>query len=263
MKELSVEKRKFFGSLARGKGRREHGLFTVEGARGVGEMLQAGGCRARALIATAEWLDSRKDIAGTGDFEVYRASKVDMERLSALKSSQEVVAVFELPLWEEPSAAELLASLTLALDDVQDPGNLGTIIRLADWWGVRHIVTSAATADCFNPKVVQSCMGALGRVRVVKTESLADFLKRARQAGVEVYGTFMNGENVYAAALSTPGVIVMGNEGNGISREVEALTTRRLTIPSFPPRGSHVESLNVATAAAIVLGQFRYGGRRG
>lgn len=261
MKELSIEKRKFFASLARGKERREHGLFTVEGSRGVTEMLLADGSAPEALVATHNWLESHEEIVGELNTAIFSTGKSDMERMSALKSSPDVIAVFRIPSWQLPTIEYLRTNLVIALDDVQDPGNLGTIIRMADWWGISRIITTINSADCFNQKVVQSTMGALCRVQVVKTDSLAGFLSSARNAGIEVFGTFMDGENVFSSHLSSSGVLVMGNEGNGISDSIGSIVSRRLTIPSFPQGAPHVESLNVATATAVILGQFRYGCR--
>ena len=146
--------------------------------------------------------------------------------------------------------------LILALDGVQDPGNMGTILRIADWFGIREVVCSEHTADCFNPKVVQATMGAIARVRVHYLP-LTEWLAQAVQAGVSVYGTFLDGETIYDAPLTTGGIVVMGSEGKGVSAQVAALVTHRLYIPSFPAGVPTSESLNVATATAIVCSEFR------
>jgi TrmH family RNA methyltransferase len=145
-------------------------------------------------------------------------------------------------------------NLVLALDRVQNPGNLGTIIRLADWFGISDIVCSEDTADCFNPKVVQATMGAILRVRVHYT-NLAKWL--GEQRGVKVYGTFLEGENIYSMALDKNGVIVMGNEGQGVSSEVAAKVSHKLLIPPYPADRCGSESLNVAVATAVICSEFR------
>jgi len=174
-----------------------------------------------------------------------------MERISAMKTPQGVVAVCRIPTRETP--ADLgTHSLVLALDDVQDPGNLGTIIRVADWFRVRTILASRNTVDAFNPKVVQATMGALARVEVHYVD-LADTLAKAAATGTPICGTLLDGET-----LSRSGIVVMGNEGNGLSQQVRALLTHRLLIPPYPASDADsVESLNVAMATGIVLSEFR------
>jgi TrmH family RNA methyltransferase len=142
----------------------------------------------------------------------------------------------------------------LALDRVQNPGNLGTIIRLADWFGISDIICSEDTADCFNPKVVQATMGAILRVHVHYI-NLAAWLKN--QHDTKIYGTFLEGENIYSAQLDKSGVIVMGNEGQGISAEVAATVSHKLLIPPYPADRSGSESLNVAVATAVICSEFR------
>jgi len=144
----------------------------------------------------------------------------------------------------------------LALDGVQNPGNLGTIIRLADWFGISDIYCSPDTADCYNPKVVQATMGAILRVRVHYLP-LADFLAKTAAEKTPVYGTMLDGENIYSTTLSANGVIVMGNEGKGVSEECARSFTHRLLIPSYPPERQGSESLNVAMATGIVCAEFR------
>jgi TrmH family RNA methyltransferase len=199
------------------------------------------------------------------------ASPKQMERMSHLRTPTDILALVEIPRRRTDPAA-FGRELTLALDGVQDPGNLGTIIRLADWFGVRDIICSRDTADCFNPKVVQATMGAITRVRVHYGE-LEEWLGAATTAApagkpapggkfaktiVPVYGTFLDGENIHSAKLTpTSGIIVMGSEGRGISPEIEKQVSRRLYIPHFPPDAPTAESLNVATATAITLAEFR------
>lgn len=258
MTPLSISNRKLFASLARSKNRKETGLFMVEGEKAFAEMLDSPLFSLYAVAATREWWENagiKHKMPDNAD--KYVATGKYLVQMSGLVSAPDVIGVFRLPKYQGFDVEEAARNLVLALDDVQDPGNLGTIIRLADWWGVDTILCSHATADPFNPKVVQAAMGALGRVRVIKLDSLSQSLTRAAEKAVPVYGTYMNGENLFDAELTQTGIIVMGNEGNGISAEVGSTITRRLTIPSYPPGRRHVESLNVGTATAIVLARFR------
>lgn len=187
----------------------------------------------------------------------------DIERLSSLRTPQGSIAVFRKPAYELPTLQA--GTLYLALDGIQDPGNLGTIIRTADWFGIRDIICSPDTADCFSPKVVQATMGALARVRVHYINLLA-WLAAAHTSfihggSIPIYGTLLDGTDLYAPDAipdRQSGIIVMGNEGNGLSREVRQLVTHSLRIPSFPPDQPTVESLNVAIATAIILAEFRH-----
>lgn len=180
----------------------------------------------------------------------------EMKRISGLQAPPPVLALVVIPRYEFLPDYK---NLVLCLDDIQDPGNLGTIIRLADWFGIKDIICSPGTADCFSPKVVQATMGAIARVRMYYADPVV-FLTETG-ANVPVYGTFLDGENIYDASLDTKGVIVLGNEGKGISRRVALAVTRKLYIPSYPGGDSTVESLNVASAAAIVCSEFRRRGK--
>ena len=174
------------------------------------------------------------------------------------KLVEDTLSVFECdlilatPSWIVSHAHESLPKIQEV--DEQDPGNLGTIVRLADWFGIRHIVCSPDTADLYNPKVVQATMGALARVKVYYT-SLPDFLSQVDSS--VVYGTFLDGEDIYHTSLTKSGVIVMGNEGNGISAKLEPYIGKRLYIPNYPVGQPTSESLNVAVAAAITCAEFR------
>jgi TrmH family RNA methyltransferase len=173
-----------------------------------------------------------------------------LKKITFLKTAQKAVATFRMP-----EAAQLDRSgLTLLLDDVRDPGNLGTIIRLCDWFGIKQLVCSIGTVDCFNPKVVQATMGSLTRVDIVYT-NLEEYLENDSR---KVFGTFMDGTNIYAASLPAEGIIIMGNEANGISQEIESLVSDRIAIPRFGEVQA-TESLNVATATAICLSEFKRG----
>lgn len=232
-------------ALADKRGRTEHGLFVAEGEKLIGELRTA-------------HLRVRKIFALEGVFEGPEVEVVaprDMERLSLLKTANNSLALVEIPQYDL-HPAQLKGRLTLALDDVQNPGNLGTIIRLADWFGITDIVCSEASADCFNPKVVQATMGAVVRVRVHYTD-LAKLLAEAAAQGLPVYGTFLEGKNIYETGLTPAGIVVMGNEGRGITDAVARTVTQKLFIPPYPADRRGSESLNVAMATGVVCAEFR------
>ena len=228
-------------SLATKQGREELGAFIAEGEKLVGEIRNSE-LRIRKIYQT-------KPIFAEGEM----VSEKEMERISQLKTANSVLAVVELPR-HSLAKAQPTKNLVLALDRVQNPGNLGTIIRLADWFGISDIVCSEDTADCFNPKVVQATMGAILRVRVHYT-NLAEWL--GSHKGATIYGTFLEGENIYSAQLDKSGVIVMGNEGQGISAEVAETVSHKLLIPPYPADRCGSESLNVAVATAVICSEFR------
>lgn len=232
-------------ALADKRGRTEQGLFVAEGEKLVGE-LRTSHLRVRKIFALEGLFEGE---------EVECVTARDMERLSLLKTRSNSLAIVEIPHYRLDAAA-LSGRLTLALDDIQNPGNLGTIIRLADWFGIGDIVCSSGTADCFNPKVVQATMGAILRVRVHYTD-LPRFLAEAAGRGTPVYGTFLEGDNIYDAPLTRGGIVVMGNEGRGVTPETARTVTRKLFIPPFPADRRGSESLNVAMATGIVCAEFR------
>ncbi len=227
---------KMVRSLQQKKFRDQLGLFVAEGHKCIEELQK----RFRL-----EYL-----------FSEYNATETEIAQMSSLRTPQGLIGVFTMP--ENTDNQIDTHSLSLALDSIQDPGNLGTIIRTCDWFGVRDIYCSRDTADCFNAKVVQATMGALARVQVHYVD-LVPLLTRAREV-MPVYGTLLNGRNMYeqgAIADKSRGVIVMGNEGNGISEAVRPLITHPLFIPSFPTGVATSESLNVSIATAITLAEFR------
>ena len=244
---------KTVASLDKASHRRREGLFMVEGTKAVADTI--GHFDLHMLICTAAWEESHPAIVD--GLEVTRATARDLSRMSHMSTPPEVIAVYRLPMYAfEPR--RLHGGLVLALDTIQDPGNLGTIIRTADWMGVRDIIASRETVDCFSPKVVQATMGSIVRVKVHYCD-LPATLAALREGGMPVYGTVLGGDDIYAADLRPEGVIVVGNEGRGISAEVLAQVTERVTIPSYPRGGAaHGESLNAAVATAIVLAAFRF-----
>lgn len=245
---LSKNQIKRIQSLARKKGRRDEGCFIAEGSKLVEDTCNAFDCD--LLLATRRWLDAHPHRTS---HPVQEVTEQEMTKVSQLTTPTDVMAIYRIPCYRLDVEA-LRSELVLALDTVQDPGNLGTIVRLADWFGIRHIVCSPETADLYNPKVVQATMGALARVRLYYTP-LVEFLQSMERA--TVYGTFLDGTDIYRSPLSPHGVIVMGNEGNGISPELEPYIGSRLYIPNYPAGQLTSESLNVAVAAAITCAEFR------
>lgn len=248
---LSKAKIKWVKSLDSKRGRDESGLFVVEGPKAVAEFVDYFECV--CLFAESEWIDRSPYIIG-GGIETTEVTNEELRRISSLKTPRDVLGVFRQR--EERLRPELLCDeLSLFLDDVQDPGNVGTIIRIADWYGIRSVVCSKATADVYNPKTIQATMGALCRTHVHYVDKQPYF--ESLRGRVEVFGTYMDGDNIYRTPLPERGIVVMGNEGAGISPDVSAFVTRRLSIPSYPVGVRTSESLNVAVSAAIVCSEFR------
>lgn len=245
---LSKNKIKYIRSLELKKNRKEEQVFVAEGHKLVGDLLGHFPCR--LLVATRTWLDRNPKVQAE---EIIEVTPDELTRASLQKTPQEVLAVFDQPVYEM-DASVVSKELCLALDDVQDPGNLGTIIRLADWFGIEHIFCSQGTVDVYNPKTIQATMGALPRVKLHYCH-LPSLITSVGEA--PVYGTFLDGENMYGKELSSHGLIVMGNEGNGISDEVGKLVNERLYIPNYPPQRETSESLNVAIATSVICAEFR------
>lgn len=232
------------------KHRDRSGLFVAEGEKSVLENLRV--FPVEALVATREWLD-RHEGESSLPGSVYVAERDKMERLSSLSTAPEVIAILRKPMLQE-APEKLSEALYLALDGIQDPGNLGTIIRTADWYGVRTVFASHDTVDVYNSKTVQATMGSLSRVQVIYTDLLTLFDMNRE---LPVYGTLLEGENIYSAELGATGFIVMGNEGKGLSERIRARLTHGLFLPPYPEGRDHAESLNVGVAAALTLCEFR------
>ncbi len=246
---LSKTKIKWINSLERKKNRDAEGVFVAEGVKLVSDLLPFMKCH---LLVVTENIETDKMAQYAN--EIIEIKQTEYKKISFQKSPQGVLAVFEKPNFEIDLDA-ITDKLVLALDDIQDPGNLGTIIRLADWFGISDVFCSYHTADVFNPKTIQSTMGAIARVRVHYVD-LGEFLEKMKTK-MPIYGTFMDGKNIYTEKLSKNGIIIMGNEGNGISSEIEKLITDKITIPSFAADEVSSESLNVGVATAIVVAEFR------
>ncbi len=232
---------KLIKSLQQKKCRIQQGLFVVEGVKVVQELLASAYKVYKVYSADSSVFDA---VEGS---EV--VSQRELKQMSGLKNPNIVIGVFYIP---QPKKVDF-KDWVVVLDDVRDPGNLGTIIRLCDWFGIGQLVCSHNTVDCYNPKVLQATMGSITRVNLVYT-AIGDFLGKSN---VPVYGAFMDGHSVYRTKLPETGILVLGNEANGISKQVEALVTARVAIPQFGNQTT--ESLNVATATAILLSELRRG----
>ena len=246
-------------SLASAAGRRNEGKFITERTKNVLELLY-GKFNLSLLIATHEWFQTHQHLR-LPDHKCLQATSADLERMSTLSTPPDVIAVFDLPRQTVNLSLDASVDSTklyLALDHIQDPGNMGTIIRIADWFGVDTIYISKESVDPYNPKSIIASMGSIARVSVVECD-LPEFLGHNSRHGINVWGATLNGENLYYMNESTipAGIIVMGNEGHGLSPEVEQCVTASISIPRYPVGSSSAESLNVAMATAIILSEFR------
>lgn len=230
------------------KYRKNERLFVAEGPKLVNELYMS--MKPVYVAALPEWIASNANLLNNTTYDTLTPE--ELQKASLLMHPQQVIALFQIP--ENELNPDLLKDeLILMLDGVQDPGNLGTIARVADWFGIRNIICSPDTADIYNPKAVQATMGALARVKFYYTE-LAMVLS---QYSGPIYGTFLDGNNIYKEELSRNGIIVMGNEGKGISQRTREMINRRLLIPNYPEGTLTTESLNVAIATSIVCAEFR------
>lgn len=249
---LSQNQKKLIASMAQKKQRNRSQLFLAEGEKCVHDLLIAS-FSPHLIVHTKDW---KPPFCISPSTTIVEVTNTELTKASFLKTPQNVLALFHQPTVKISNSA-MKNKLTIALDGIQDPGNLGTIIRLADWLGIENIVCSTDTVDWLNPKVVQATMGAMARVKVHYIE-LAQFLTNYRASiGHQIYGSFLEGEDIYASKLCSNGIVVMGNEGNGIRDEIANLVTKKITIPSFAAHGTTSESLNVATATSIICAEFR------
>ncbi len=238
---VSKNQIKLITSLQQKKYRKQEQLFFAEGVKVVQELLHSN-------FELQDLFTTKQDFLTVPKNKVHAISEAELKKISALTTPNSCLAVFKIP-----KAKEMVdKGLIVALDDVRDPGNLGTIIRLCDWFGIETLFCSEESVDIYNPKVVQATMGSISRVNVVYG-NLEAFLS---QTILPVFGTFMDGKNIYQEKLPKEGIIVMGNEANGISSSVEKLVSDRIAIPRFGNL-QVTESLNVATATAIILSEFK------
>jgi len=237
---LSKNQLKFIRSLKKKKIRQSEGLFLAEGIKVVEELLKSS-----FKLHTLYFTEAYSNPLHENDYTLITDN--DLRLISDLSSPNQVFGIFEIP----PVSGLNRQGLTVLLDEINDPGNLGTIIRLCDWFGVSQLICSTNTVDCYNQKVVQASMGSLSRVPIIYT-NLISYLKREKR---HIYGTFLNSDNVYDTVLESEAVLVLGNEANGISDSIKEFVSHKLTIPQFGHQ-QLTESLNVATATAIFLSEF-------
>lgn len=245
---LSKNQIKLVNKLQQKKHRILHNLFVAEGTKVVNEFLKSA-FEPKVLFATNEFVIEAKHTKN-----ITFVSEGELLRISNLKTPNKVLGLFKIPA-EKPIQT---GGLILALDQINDPGNLGTIIRLCDWFGVEQLVCSKNTVDCYNPKVIQSSMGSLSRVKI----NYVDLLSYIKSVDAPVFTADISGNNIYETKLPNQAVLIMGNEANGISQKIQEAVLSNLSIPRFGNR-QETESLNVATATAILLSEFRRGGGKG
>lgn len=239
---ISKNQIKHITSLQQKKYRLAHQAFFAEGVKVIQELLQSD-------FELVNLYTTNFDFENVDAAKKNQITPDDLKKITALATPNTCLAVFKIP---EKNHQILDSGLILGLDSIRDPGNMGTILRLCDWFGIEQLVCTTQTVDIYNPKVVQATMGSIARVRVFYTD-LPEFISKTK---LPVFGTFMDGKNIYKTNLPQEGIIIMGNEANGISPEIEKLVSDRLSIPRF---GSlqKTESLNVATATAIILSEFK------
>ncbi|MET2846261.1 RNA methyltransferase [Vibrio owensii] len=239
---ISKNQLKLLRALGQKKQRKAHGLFLVQGEKNVLELANSS-LTVKQIFATAEFLEEHRQELNS--FECIEASLDDLTKASTLVSNNAAIAVVEIPNVTVPQAKGLM----IALDGVSDPGNLGTIIRVADWYGIKHIIASTDCADPYNPKTISATMGSFGRVQV----SLVDLPNYLEDANLPVYGAFLEGESVHKTEFSAEGILLMGSESHGVREAASKFVTDKITIPAF----GGAESLNVAMATGIILDNMR------
>lgn len=245
---LSKNSQKFINSLQQKKYRQQHGSFVVEGAKSVLELL-ASDFQTQALFVTESFYKENKALLAKQTFQSEIVSEADLEKVGSFQSNNAALAIAKTK--ENNYLCVNGNEIVLMLDDIRDPGNLGTILRVADWYGVKKVICSESTVDFYNPKVIASTMGSFTRIAVFYTQ-LTDFLAK-QSKDLPVYGTFMQGQSVYQTTFKSSGYVIIGNESNGIGEAVEQWITQKITIPRF----GHAESLNAGIATAIVLDNWR------
>lgn len=245
---LSINKKKLITQLAQKKQRDIQNMFIAEGSKLVSDLIR-GGLKPLYIVGLPNVIEPfRTDCQDVND-----CTETDLKHISQLKTPSKLIAIFHKPIFKP----DIENKLVIVLDEIQDPGNLGTIIRTADWFGIRHIISSPTCADAYNPKTIQATMGAIARVCVEEVELETLFENNLKADKLPVYGTFLEGENIYRTQVEQQGYIIMGNEGKGISERLKPFVSHKLFIPSYPVGTITSESLNVATATAIVCSEFR------
>lgn len=260
MLQLSNGKKKLIRSLAMKKYRQAEKLFLAEGDKMVRELIVHNRGRTEiryiieSVIATEEWLGVNGDLLGQ-DYDIYQTTQAELETISLQQTPNQVMAVVHQHI-PELEISQIKTKLSIGLEFLQDPGNLGTIIRLADWFGIRNILCSENCVDLYNSKTIQATMGSFLRVNIYYTDLASSICSLREEKNYMVYGTGQNGNNLFHTPLFLPGIVLFGNEANGLSTDIMDVADRILTIP-YHDRTSHPDSLNVATAAAILCAEFR------
>ena len=245
---FSKQQQKYVQSLQIKKNRQEHQQFLVEGAKSVQELLQSDFKITQLLCTPKFYLENEKILK---NISVEQIVQTELEKLGTLQSNDAAIAVVNIRKNEAIFAQE--SEFVLILDDIRDPGNLGTILRIADWYGITKVICSESTVDFYNPKVILASMGSFTRIKTYYSE-ISEYIENIdKKINIEIIGTFLNSENVHHFDFPTSGYIVLGNESNGISAEVEKFITKKITIPRF----GHAESLNVGIATAVVLDNLK------
>ena len=241
-------------SLENKKERTETCLFAAEGKKLISDLLDSD-IAVEIIYSTPDQAEMLRKLSVRQPANIVEVPETEIKKISHLKTPQGSLALCRIPRFGNPGNAGD-KYLSLCLDDIQDPGNFGTIIRLADWFGIRDVFCSPGTVDIYNPKVVQATMGAISRVRTYYLP-LVPFMRDKQSRNVPVYGTFPDGENIYTASLTSNGIIILGNEGKGINRELFPFMTMKITIPGFHSGVTKPDSLNVSVAASIIVSEFR------
>ena len=245
---FSKQQQKYVQSLQIKKYRQEHQRFLVEGAKSVQELLKSD-LETELLLCTPKFfIENEKTLE---KISIEQISQTELEKLGTLQSNDSALAVVKMR--ENTSLIADADEFSLVLDDIRDPGNLGTILRIADWYGIKKVICSETSVDFYNPKVVSASMGSFSRILVYYSEISEYFENIVNNKNIEIIGTFLNSENVHRFDFPKSGYIVLGNESNGIGAEVEKLITKKITIPGF----GEAESLNVGIATAVVLDNLR------
>ena len=245
---LSINKIKFIKSLKLKKNRNKYKLFTAEGNKIVSDLLNS-----EFVLDTLICTDKTKDLFNINSKKIITNTN-QIKKISNLKTPSETFAIFQIP--ENKFNLATITDTTLFLNDIQNPGNLGTIIRTATWFGIKNIICSENTVDAFNDKVVQATMGALAKINIFYVNQ-DSFLQNATEQNIPIYGTLLEGENIYKSKLKQKSIIIIGNEGKGIKTEIKKFITHKIHIPSYPPNSKNTESLNASIATAIVCSEFR------
>jgi len=254
MKQVSKSKISFINSLKLKKYRIKEKLFVVEGEKIVSEVLKSN-LDIKLICGSPEYLEKNEYNLEKFQDLVFEAKPEEMKKISSFVTPSNVLAIVSMP--ESRNILYKNEDLYLALDEIQDPGNLGTIIRICDWFGIKNLICSLNSADLYSPKTLQATMGAFLRVNVIYANIAEEIVKFKNNTKNHVFGTFLNGENIYKSSLPKAGFIIMGNEGKGINKNLEAMVDKKLFIPSFSELDIHAESLNVSVASAIICSEFK------